>query len=126
MGQFPKRFWFPALWILYLVGYIIYRTMASGENAYNVSLLSTREFITIIAILLVITVLSLILKGWIFRSLTIIGGIIFLVVQIIMFVDGITSYPSSAFNIATGATVVILAALVWMAFRLPREQKKTE
>jgi hypothetical protein len=121
MGEFWKRYRFPALWILYIAGYIIYRTMANGEGATNVSLLSTKEFITILAILAVVTILSLILKGQIFRSFSIIGGIIFLVGQVIMFVDGITSYPSALFNIPTGATIVVLAALVWFAFRLPKQ-----
>jgi hypothetical protein len=121
MGEFWKRSRFPALWILYIIGYIIYRTMANADGATNVSLLSTSEFITILVILAVVTILSLILKGQIFRSLTIIGGIIFLAVQVIMFVDGITSYPSALFNIPTGATVVVLAALVWFAFRLPKK-----
>jgi hypothetical protein len=121
MGELWKRFRFPALWILYIIGYIIYRTMATSENAYNVSLLSTSEFITIIAILLVIAILSLVLKGQIFRSLTIIGGIIFLAIQVIMSVDGITSYPSALFNIPTGLTIVVLAVLVIFAFRLPKK-----
>jgi hypothetical protein len=122
MGELWKRVRFPALWILYIIGYIAYRTMANADGATNVSLLSTSEFITIISILSVITILSLILKGSIFRSLTIIWGIVFLVVQIIMFVDGITSYPSAAFNIATGATIVVLGVLVIFAFRLPKQK----
>jgi hypothetical protein len=121
MGEFWNRFKFPALWILYIIGYIVYRTMANADDAYNVSLLSTGEFITIIVILAVIAILSAILKGRIFRSLNIIAGIIFLAIQVIMFVDGITAYPSSLFNIPTGVTVVVLAALVWFAFRLPKQ-----
>jgi hypothetical protein len=122
MGVFWKRALFPALWILDIIGYAVYRTMAVNENAYNVSLTGTGEFITIVAILLVITILSILLKGQIFRSFTLIAGIAFLVIQIIMFVDGITSYPSSMFNVLTGAMVVILAVLVIFAFRLPKNQ----
>jgi hypothetical protein len=121
MVDFWNRFKFPALWILYIIGYIVYRTLALNAGATNVSLLSTQEFITILVLLSVITILSVILKGQVFRSLTIIGGIIFLAVQIIMFVDGITSYPSAVFNIPTGATIVVLTALVWFAFRLPKK-----
>jgi hypothetical protein len=120
MGEFWKRFRFPVLWILYILGYVIYRMMASGENAYNVSLTSAGEFTIILVILLIITALSFILKGGGLRSFNIIGGIIFLVMQIIMFVDGITSYPSASFNIPTGATIVVLAVLVVFAFRLPK------
>jgi hypothetical protein len=121
MGDLWKRFRFTVLWILYLAGLIIYRTMASGENAYNVSLLNTNEFVPFFILLIVVIILSLMLKGQIFRSLTIIGGIIFLAVQIIMFVDGITSYPSSLFNIPTGLTIVVLAILTLLAFRLPKK-----
>ena len=123
MGESWKRVMVPVLWILYIIGYIVYRTMANADGATNVSLLSTSEFITVIVILAVITILSVFLKGNILRYLTIIAGIIFLVIQIIMFVDGITSYPSAAFNIPTGATIVILAALVVFAFRLPKQKQ---
>jgi hypothetical protein len=122
MGKLWKRFIFPALWILYIIGYILYRTMALSDGATNVSLLSTQEFIIILVILAVITILSVILKGGIFRSLNFIAGIVFLVMQIIMFADGITSYPSALFNIATGATIVVLAMLVIFAFKLPKQK----
>jgi hypothetical protein len=121
MSESMKKFLFPALWILDIIGFAIYRTLAFNENAYNVSLTSIGEFMTIIAILAVITLLAVVLKGPLFRLLNIIAGIIFLVIQIIMFVDGITSYPSATFNIATGATIVVLATLVIFAFRLPKK-----
>jgi hypothetical protein len=122
MGELWNRFRFTALWILYLAGFIIYRTMASGENAYNVSLLNTNEFIPFLVLLIVVIILSLVLRGQVFRSLTIVGGIVFLFIQIIMIVDGLTSYPSSLFNIPTGLTIVILAILTVMAFRLPKKK----
>jgi hypothetical protein len=38
-----------------------------------------------------------------------------------MFADGITGYPEATFNLMTGATVVIVASIIWFAYRWPKE-----
>ena len=108
---------FTVLWVLGMVGFVIYRTMALNQNATNVSLLSTGELITILAIMLLFALLSLFLDYKLNRQTNIIAGAVFLVIEIIMIVDGLTSYPREWFNLPTGAVIVLMAAVIWFAAR---------
>jgi hypothetical protein len=63
--------------------------------------------------------LSLVLPGRLDRLTNIIAGSVFGVAQVAMFADGITGYPDAIFNLMTGATVVIMASVVWLALRWP-------
>jgi hypothetical protein len=50
-----------------------------------------------------------------------IAGSVYGVAQVAMFADGITGYPEATFNLMTGATVVIMASIVWLAYMWPKE-----
>jgi hypothetical protein len=39
-----------------------------------------------------------------------------------MLIDGVTGYPSVSFNLMIGAVVVFMAAVIWLAFRWPKDQ----
>jgi hypothetical protein len=113
---------FTVLWVLGMIGFFIYRTMAVNQDAYNVSLTSTRELITILAVMLLFALLSLFTSFKINRQINIIAGIVFLVIEIIMIVDGLTSYPKEWFNLPTGAVIVLMAAVIWFAVRWGKQK----
>jgi hypothetical protein len=109
------------LWLLLVVGFFAYRTLALSEGATEVSVLGNDEFATYLLVAIGFAFLSLVLPTRLDRLTNIIAGAIFVVGQIGMFVDGITAYPDSSFNLMTGATVVIVASIVWLALRWPKE-----
>jgi hypothetical protein len=109
------------LWLLFVVGFFAYRTLALSEGATEVSVLGNDEFATYLLVAIGFAFLSLVLPTRLDRLTNIIAGAIFVVGQIGMFVDGITAYPDSSFNLMTGATVVIVASIVWLALRWPKE-----
>ena len=111
-----------ALWILGMIAFFTYRTIAVSEGVTEVSVLSNSELATVLLIMMVFTFFSLFLKYRFNRLMNIIAGAIFLVLEIAMLVDGLTAYLSQSFNIMTGATVVLMAAVVWLAIRWPKRQ----
>lgn len=113
---------FTVLWVLGMIGFFVYRTMAVNQGATNVSLLSTGELITILAIMLLFALLSVLLPFKLNRTANIIGGVILLGIEIIMIVDGLTSYPSEWFNLLTGAVIVLMAAIIWLAVRWGKQK----
>lgn len=113
---------FTALWLLAGGSFLIYKSMALKENAYNASLLTEEEF-TYPFVFAIFAILALLLKGNWHRKTNIIAGFIVGGVQIIVFIDGITSYPSSPFNILTIVSILILALLVFLAFKLPKQEE---
>jgi hypothetical protein len=111
-----------ALWILHIVAFFAYRTLAASVDAYNVSILNNTDFASYLAVMIAITLLSLILKGRPNRSLNIIAGWIVGAAQLGMFIDGMVGYPTEPFNWMTGATIIIMAAIIWFARKLPKRQ----
>jgi hypothetical protein len=111
-----------ALWMLGMIAFFAYRTIAVGEGVTEVSVLSNRELATVLAIMTTFALLSLLLNDAAGRLMNIIAGAIFLVLELIMLGDGLTAYPSHAFNIMTGAFVICMAAIVWLAIRWPKRQ----
>jgi hypothetical protein len=109
------------LWLLFLVGFSAYRTLALSEGATEVSLLENGEFATYTLVAMGFAFLSLVLPSRLDRLANIIAGTVFGVAQVAMLADGIVGYPDATFNLMTGATVVIVAANIWLAFRWPRE-----
>jgi hypothetical protein len=107
------------LWLLHIVAFFVYRTLALSEGATEVSVLASDEFATYLLVALGFAYLSLVLPSRLDRLANIIAGAIFGVAQVAMFADGITAYPDASFNLMTGATVVIIASIIWLAFRWP-------
>jgi hypothetical protein len=107
------------LWLLAIVAFFAYRTLALDAQAREVSLVGEGDFASYLSLLMVFAFLSLFLSERLNRPMNLIAGGIFLVLQLIMLTDGLTGSPSASFNVMTGATVVALAAIVWLAFRWP-------
>lgn len=91
--------------------------------AGEVSVLGNDDFATYVLIAMGFAYLALILPSRLDRLTNIIAAAIFGVLQAIMLVDGITAYPDATFNLMTGATVLIMASIVWLAFRWPKEAR---
>jgi len=114
-----------ALWILQMVAFFAYRTIAVGEGVTEVSVLSNSELATVLLVMMVFVFLSLALANLRFnRLMNIIAGTVFLVVQLIMLVDGLTAYPGQSFNLMTGASAVFMGSVVWLAYRWLRMPAK--
>ena len=111
-----------ALWLLHMVAFFAYRTLAVSEGATEVSVLDNDDFASYLLVAMIFTFLSLILKGRANRWTNIIAGAIVGILQLIMFVDGIVGYPSATFNLMTGATVVAMASVVWFAYKWPKRK----
>ncbi len=110
------------LWLLHMIAFFAYRTLAVSESATEVSVLSNDELATVLLVLMVFAFLSLTMRYKFNRLMNIIAGSIFDVFAVIMFIDGITAYPSANFNMMTGATMVIMASVVWFAIKWPKRQ----
>ena len=108
------------LWLLFMVGFFAYRTLALSEEAPEVSLRADDEFATYLLVAMGFAFLSLVLPSRLDRLTNIIAGSVFGVAQVAMFIDGITGYPEANFNLMTGATVVIMASIIWLAYRWPK------
>jgi predicted membrane channel-forming protein YqfA (hemolysin III family) len=122
MEELSYRVRISALWLFGMVAFIAYRTIAASEGATEVSVLSNSELATVLVIMMVFAFLSLLLRNRINRLMNLIAGGVFLVLELIMLGDGLTAYPSAAFNLMTAAFVVFMAAIVWFATRWPKQQ----
>jgi hypothetical protein len=120
MDELSSRLRISALWILHIIAFFAYRTLALGDGATEVSMLSGSDFASYLAAMMAITIFGLILTGRTNRMMNIIAGSVVCATQIIMFVDGIIGYPSASFNVFTGATIVITAAIIWFAVKMPK------
>ncbi len=120
MEELSYRIRISVLWMLHMVTFFAYRTFAVSDGATEVSVLGNNDLALYLLGMMIFTFLTLILKGGNNRLMNIIGGSIMGVAQVIMLVDGITGYPTASFNWMTGATIVILASIVWFAFRWPK------
>jgi hypothetical protein len=110
-----------SLWLLFMVGFFAYRTLALSEDAPEVSLQANDEFATYLLVAMGFAFLSLVLPSRLDRLTNLIAGSVFGVAQLAMFADGITGYPEASFNLMTGATVVIMASIVWLAYMWPKD-----
>lgn len=106
-----------ALWLLGMVAFFAYRTLAVSQGATEVSLLGNRDFSTYLLVMMAFAFLSLVLGSRLSRLTNLIAGAIFLVLQAIMLGDGLAGYSSETFNLMTGVTVVAMASVVWFAYR---------
>lgn len=109
------------LWLLFMVGFFAYRTLALSEAVPEVSLQANDEFATYLLVAMGFAFLSLVLPSRLDRLTNLIAGSVFGVAQLAMFADGITGYPEATFNLMTGATVVIMASIVWLAYMWPKD-----
>jgi hypothetical protein len=119
MDELSYKVRIAALWLLAIVAFFGYRTLAVGEQAREVSLLGDQDFATYLLVLMAFAFLSLIVPSRLNRLMNMIAGGIFVVLQSIMLADGAFGYPSGIFNVMTGVTVVATASIVWLAFRWP-------
>ena len=111
-----------ALWIMNMIAFFAYRTIAISEGATEVSLLSNTELATILVLLMVFALLTLLLGRKNSRSMNIIAGVVFAIGELAIFVDGIVGYPSAPFNVMSGAAAVVMVAVVWLARKWPKAQ----
>lgn len=110
-----------ALWLMSIVAFFVYRTLALSEGATEVSVLTNTELARVSFIMMVFGFLTLMLPRTLNRLTNIIAGSIFLVGQLIMLLDGLTAYSDASFNLMTGAAVAFLATVVGLAVRWPRD-----
>ncbi|MEW6019551.1 MAG: hypothetical protein AB1760_15935 [Pseudomonadota bacterium] len=111
------------LWILQMIAFFAYRTIAIGAGAKEVSVLSDEELANVLLIMMVFAFLSLILGSRLNRLTNIIAGSVFVLIDAIMLIDGLTAYTSARFNLMTGAELVFAAAIVWFAVRWPKTRE---
>ena len=109
-----------ALWLLYLVAFFAYRTLALSEGADEVSLLGNDDFAVYMLVGMGFAFLSLVLPSRLNRLTNVVAGAIFAVFQVIMLADGLVGYPSATFNLMTGATLAFLGAVIWFAAVWPK------
>jgi hypothetical protein len=107
------------LWVLAMVAFFAYRTLAVNAGAGEVSLLGDQDFASYLLVMMVFAFLSVTLGGRLNRLTNIVAGAIFTVAQVIMLIDGLVGYPSETFNLMTAVTVVAMASVVWFALRWP-------
>jgi hypothetical protein len=119
MDELSYKVRIAALWLLGIVAFFAYRTVAVSENAKEVSLLGNKDFTSYLLVLMGFAFLSLTLPSRLNRLMNVVAGAIFLVLQLIMLGDGVSGYPSEIFNVMTGVTVVAMASIVWLAYRWP-------
>jgi hypothetical protein len=112
-----------ALWLLFIVGFFAYRTLAVSEGATEVSVLDNDQFASYMLVAIGFAFLSLLLPSRLDRLTNLIAGTIFAMGQVAMFVDGITGYGGASFNLMTGATVAITASIPWLAYRWPKDAR---
>lgn len=120
MDELSYKIRIAALWLLGIVAFFAYRTLAVSEQAREVSLLGNRDFTSYLLVMMAFAFLSLTMTRRLNRLMNMIAGAIFLVAQSIVLGDGLVGYPSETFNVMTGVTVVAMASIVWLAFRWPR------
>ena len=106
-----------ALWLLGIIAFFAYRTLAVSEQAREVSLLGDQDFASFLGIMMVFAFLSLTLPSRLNRVTNMIAGGIFLALELIMLADGLVGYGSEPFNAMTGVTVMSMASVMWLAFR---------
>ena len=120
MEDLAYRVRMSALWLMAMIAFFAYRTLAVNAGATEVSLLGDQDFASYLLVMMVFAFLSLTLGNRLNRLTNIVAGAIFTVAQVIMLLDGLTGYPSETFNLMTGATVIATASVVWFALRWPK------
>ncbi len=110
------------LWIIGMVAFFAYRTIAIDEGVTEVSVLSNSELATVLLLMMTFAFLSLFLKSGFNRLMNLIAGAVFVVAQVALLADGLTAYPTAVFNLMTGAAVISMVAVVWLAARWPKVQ----
>lgn len=119
MEELSYRVRISALWLFGMIAFFVYRTIAVSEGATEVSVLSNGELAQVLVLMMLFAFLTLLLPRRANRLMNTVAGAIFLVAWVVMFVDGITGYPTADFNIMTGAAAVMMAAVIWLARRWP-------
>ena len=121
-----KYFRIPLLWILAILALLAYGYLAQNEvpeKLNNLSIVKGGEMATVTAIMGAFAVLSLVLKGAARRTTNIVAGIVFAVGTLAVLVDAMNVNLYGVYNATLGAGLVVLVALVWLAFRLPRTRE---
>ena len=118
-----KYFRIPLLWVLAILALLAYGVLAQNEvpeKLNNLSIVKGGEMATVTAIMAVFGVLSLVLKGAARRTTNIVAGIVFGVLTLAVLVDAMNVNLYGVYNAMLGVGLVVLVALVWLAFRLPK------
>ena len=109
------------LWILFMVTFFAYRTMALSVDAQEVSLLGNSDCATFSLVIMLFTLLTLTVRSRTNRTINMIASGVFFGVQVIMLVDGMLGYASEPFNWMTGASLAIMALVFWFASKWPKQ-----
>jgi hypothetical protein len=120
MDELSYKVRIASLWLLAIVAFFAYRTLAMSAGADEVSLLGDSDFASYLSVMMLFAFLSLVLPSRLNRLTNEIAGTLFLVAQLIMLTDGVIGYPSEVFNAMTGATVIATASITWLAIRWSR------
>ena len=113
------------LWVLGIFAFIGYAYFGTNEIPVyrsNISLVTSQEIVTVLIILTIFAVLSLILKGWLNRSLNIVGGSVLELGFLAALVDGMDVNLSGIYNVVMGIEVIIMLIIIVFAYRMPKTQ----
>ena len=114
------------LWILAIAAVLAYasfaRAVETAENYNNLSLVRAGDLIGFSLVAALFAVLSLVLKGNDARSVNLVGGVVMAVIALLSLVDGITVHFAGAYNLVLALAVILLASIVWFAYRTPKIQ----
>jgi hypothetical protein len=121
IAELPYKVRVAALWVLCAVAFFAYRTLALEDGATEVSVLGD-DFATYLLVMMGFAFLALMLPSAWNRRTNLIAGSVVGIGQVAMLVDGLTGYPSAMFNLMTGATVVAMLSVVWLAYRWGKHQ----
>jgi hypothetical protein len=124
MGELAYKIRLTGLWLMHMVAFFAYRTIALSEEHSEVTVTSNRELANILGICMVLGFLTLILNRRANRLMNIIGGSIFTVAGAALFVDGLTAYPTSSMSFMTGAMLVMAVFIIIFAARWPKQQQE--
>ena len=122
MNELAYKVRISVLWLMHIIAFLVYRTLAVGEGASEVSILDGVDLAPYVVGMMLFAFLSLVLPYRVNRSMNIIAASVVAATQIIMLVDGMVGYPSSVFNVMTGLTILIMIPIIWFAARWPKPQ----
>jgi len=124
LTQYNKRI--VVLWVLGVFAFFGYAYFGMNEIPVyrsNISLVTSEEIVIVSVILIIFTVLSLILKGSINRSMNIIAGSVLGLGFLAALVDGMDVNLSGMYNLMMGVEVIIMIIIIIFAYRMPKTQK---
>ncbi len=109
------------LWLLTMVAYFAYGIFATNEGAATMTVAIDQTFAVALLILGAMAYLSLSLGDRANRFLNVGAGAVVGLLEFIVLLQGIQTNAFGTYNFATAAKVVMMAAVVWLAYRWPKQ-----